>query len=70
MTRGANKIRESADKRSTDKRKLLVRSLGTCVEELFVDSLDQAKEMVGDEAKNASGAPNIPPLKRKKILGG
>lgn len=66
LTRRANKIREFIDKCSTNKRKHLVISPRSQVEELFPDSLGKVRDMVGDKVNKSYDVPKVPRFKRRK----
>lgn len=68
--KGANKIRDFLNKCVEEKRKLLVKELDTQVKDLFLNSLDDQRNMspAGQTIKN-SNAPIIPRINRRQKPG-
>lgn len=63
------KIREFNDKSASKKRNLLTKELGSIVEDLFPDSLDDIQAMThSDQAKKKSSLLVIPRLNNKMKL--
>lgn len=63
---GALKIREFTNKSTSEKEKLLAKDLGTSVEDLFPNYLDEVRAMSPDQTKKRSVVPVIPIVNMKR----